>query len=82
MTQAEIINQLKNMTVAERLELIEVAVQQIRAELRSSEGHLQVADHADEEIRRAVDIMLPEYLHNSELTAFTALDGEDFYVEE
>lgn len=35
-----------------------------------------------EELAAAAQLMLADYTHDTELTAFTALDGEDFYVQE
>jgi hypothetical protein len=34
---------------------------------------------AQEKLRQTVDMMAAEYATDSELTAFCALDGEDFY---
>ena len=34
-----------------------------------------------EELAAAVELMRSEYTDNEELTAFTALDGEDFYAK-
>lgn len=81
MTQAEIINQMKKMTVAERLELIEIAVQQLRAELQRESEDQPVLDRG-EQLRRAAELLRQDYLTDKELTAFSVLDGEDFYVEE
>ncbi|MBI4670635.1 MAG: hypothetical protein HY741_03070 [Chloroflexi bacterium] len=35
----------------------------------------------DRELAIAAEALLPDYLNDKELTAFTALDAEDFYAE-
>jgi hypothetical protein len=81
MTQAEMITQLSKLTLIERLELIEVAVQQIRNELQR-EPPMQSDANRGEQLRRAAELLRQDYLEDKELTAFSVLDGEDFYVEE
>ena len=72
MTNGEIIDQLKQLTTAERLAVIEAATQLIREDLSHAENA------ADAQLAEAAKALLPDYQSDRELTVFTALDGEDF----
>lgn len=64
-------------SIAERLEIAESALETVREELKQKPKRRRVSK---EELAAAVELMRSEYTDNKELTAFTALDGEDFYV--
>ena len=72
MTTTEVINQLRYMTNAERLAIIESASRLVREQLEP------VLDEREQHLAAAAAALLPDYLHDKELTALTALDGEDF----
>ena len=74
MTNSEIIDQLKQLTIAERLALIEAATRLIREDLGQPESN-ENAD--DQQMVQAAAALLEDYQIDPELTAFTALDGED-----
>lgn len=78
MTYAEILEGLKQLTLAERLALMEAVLHLTREELQ------QRAQPPDAQVRTAqlaaaAKALLPDYTTDPELTSFTALDGEDFY---
>jgi hypothetical protein len=75
MTNSEIIDQLKQLTTAERLAVIEAATRLIREDL-SQPGADGSAE--DQQLSQAVTALLADYQSDPELTAFTALDREDF----
>jgi ribonuclease HII len=75
MTNSEIIDQLKQLTTAERLAVIEAATRLIREDLSQSES---VEKGEDNQLTHAAAALLADYESDRELTAFTALDGEDF----
>ena len=75
MTNSEIIDQLKQLTTAERLAVIEAATRLIREDL--SQPRVQ-ENAADEQLAQAAKELLADYQSDKELTAFTSLDGEDF----
>jgi hypothetical protein len=75
MTNSEIIDQLKQLTTAERLAVIEAATQLIREDLSQSELK---ENPADKELALAAAALLADYQSDPELTGFTSLDGEDF----
>jgi len=75
MTQMEIMEELKRLTTAERLAIIEAALRLIREDLQRAEQ-----PYAPGELRRrlaaAAEALLPDYAAGGELTAFTVLDSE------
>ncbi|HEV7796961.1 MAG TPA: hypothetical protein VGO73_02300 [Pyrinomonadaceae bacterium] len=74
MTNSEIIDQLKQLTTAERLAVIEAATRLIREDLSSFEG----SENGEEQLAQAANALLADYQSDRELTAFTSLDGDDF----
>jgi hypothetical protein len=46
--------------------------------LRERKQKPKTREHRRQKLQRAAEIMRAEYTHDKELTAFTALDGEDF----
>jgi hypothetical protein len=79
MTEREIMEQLKKLTPAERLTVVEDTLRSNREELDQIEKPV-----ADTDLRRklaaAAEALLPDYAPSGNLTAFTALDGEDFHA--
>ena len=76
MTTTEILAALKEMTIAERLEIIETASKLIREELVNKAEHTNGREMS---LATAVEVMRPYYEQGSELAMFTDLDSEDFY---
>ena len=77
MTQIEILEKLKKLTAAERLAFVETALRLIREDIEGLEGQ-PTARERREQLAKAAQALLPDYKAGGELTAFTALDGEDF----
>lgn len=77
MSVLEIERELQRMSNAERLIVIELATKLVRGTLLDK-PQLSLAEKR-ERLTTSAEIMLSEYLHNSELTALTALDSEDFW---
>ncbi|MGI9069314.1 MAG: hypothetical protein ACR2HX_23300 [Pyrinomonadaceae bacterium] len=75
MTNSEIIDQLKQLTTAERLAVIEPATRLIREDLSQPEAN---ENAKDEQLAQAAAALLADYQSDGELTAFTSLDPEDF----
>ncbi|MBM4047799.1 MAG: hypothetical protein FJ279_22065 [Planctomycetes bacterium] len=74
MTQSEIVDALKKLTATERLTIIEAALRLTHQDLQQARA---------ERTRRlavAAKALLPDYSAGGELTAFTALDGEDVHA--
>ena len=79
MTEREIMEQLKKLTTAERLTVVEETLRSIREELDKIEKPL-----ADTDLKRrlaaAAEALLPDYAPGGDLSVFTSLDGEDFHA--
>jgi len=79
MTEREILEQIKKLPAAERLMVVEETLRSIREELDQIEKPM-----ADTDLRRkltaAAEALLLDYEPGGDLTAFTALDGEDFHA--
>ena len=79
MTQMEILEELRKLPTAERLEIIEAALHFVREDLQQIEQPLVYAQRK-QQLSLAAEALRPDYVAGGELTAFTALDGEDFDV--
>jgi len=77
MTQTEILEELKKLTITERLTIIEAALLLIREDLQQAEQSL-VRTGRKQQLAAAAKALLPDYAAGGELTVFTALDSEDF----
>ena len=77
MTQTEIMEELKKLTTVERLAVVEAALRLIREDLQEGDQSLTKIERK-RQLAEAAKALLPDYTTDSELTAFTALDGEDF----
>jgi len=78
MTNIEILEQLKNLSAAERLKIVEATVHQLREDLEGPGS--QGVEEASARLARAAEALLGDYSNDRELTAFTALDGEAFHA--
>jgi hypothetical protein len=79
MTNTEILEQLKKLTAAQRLTVIEAALRLTRADLEETEQPTtQTAARA--RLAAAAQALLQDYEAGGELTAFTALDGDDLHA--
>lgn len=71
MTTADILHRLTELSLSERLAVLEHALHQIREELAGRE-----AEANDARLSAAAAALLSDYEQDAELTAFTSLDGE------
>jgi hypothetical protein len=78
MTRAEILEELKGLSLADRLAIIDAAVQLIRHDL-GQESLLSSQAELDAQLAAAAAALYKDYLPGGELTVFTALDAEDFH---
>ena len=79
MTEKEIMEQLKKLTAAERLTVVEEALRSIREELEQIEKPVADAD-LRRKLAEAAEALLPDYAPGGDLTVFSALDSEDFHA--
>ncbi len=78
MTNTEILEQLKNLPVAERLRIVESTVHELREDMERS--CTSSAEETNGRLARAAEALLADYSKDRELTAFTILDGEVFHA--
>lgn len=79
MTQVEILEELKRLTISERLTIVEAVLRLIHEDLQQVEQPLTRIERK-RQLAAAAEALLPDYAAGGELTIFTALDNEDFYA--
>lgn len=67
MSAIDILTEIKRLPTADQLMLVEKTLHAMRLEEQR------------EKMRKAAELVLDDYLNDPELTAFTALDGEEVY---
>ncbi len=80
MTYVEILEELKKFPIPERLTLVEATLRLIREDLQQTQRPL-IQPERKSQLAAAAKALLPDYAAGGELTAFTALDSEDFYAQ-
>jgi hypothetical protein len=68
MTATQIVFEINKLAVSERIMVIENTLKSLRFETKDKLS-----------MKKAAKLLLNDYLNDSELTAFTSLDYEDFY---
>ena len=81
MTQAEILDEFKQLSIKQQLEVIEAAIH-IFQENFDAIAPLNVLTDQKADLSAAAGALLADYVEDKSLTDFTALDGEDFYVKD
>ncbi|GET42485.1 hypothetical protein [Microseira wollei] len=74
MIKSEIVEALKHLTNAERLEIAKAALCMAREDWKSLTN-----EEKQQQLALSAQLAILDYLQDEELTAFTALDGEDIY---
>jgi hypothetical protein len=69
MNTTQLIDEINHLSLADKLYIMELIVQSIRKETQSHSSDLE----------KAASLLLPDYNEDKELTAFTDLNGDDFY---
>ncbi len=78
MSQMELLSELNKLDTYDRLRIIEQAIHSIREELHPI-IHKKDLRSNKSQLLKAAKLLAQDYKNDKELTAFTALDGEDFY---
>jgi vacuolar-type H+-ATPase subunit E/Vma4 len=78
MTSIQFLSEIRKLPAAERLQVVETILQEIRKDLQ------QLTDKRDtralqQQMRAAAEVLLQDYLNDPELTVFTSLDGEEVH---
>jgi hypothetical protein len=74
----ELLSELNKLDTYDRLRIIEQAIHSIREELHPIIYKKDLRSYKSQ-LLKAAKILAQDYKNDKELTAFTALDGEDFY---
>ena len=77
MTGVDVLAELKKLSTTERLRVAEEALQLVRQELEGAQV-LDTHSGRAQQLAAAAAALRDDYVTGGELTAFTALDGEDF----
>jgi hypothetical protein len=78
MTRTDILEELGKLPADERLGIVETALHQLREQFRA--GRLGASADRRERLSIAADALRTDYEADSELTAFTTLDRDDFHA--
>jgi len=73
------LEELRQLTIPDRLAVIEAALHLVREDLQQAE-QMPAQAEKKQQLVAAAEALLPDYAVDGELTAFTALDSEDFYA--
>ena len=79
MTQGEILEELRKLPATERITIIEAALRLIQEDLQEAEQPFAKLDRK-RQLTAAAEVLLPSYSTDEELTAFKALDHENFHA--
>jgi hypothetical protein len=79
MTQLEIVAELEKLTTAERLAVAEAALHLVREDIQRAKQSPAWKERKTQ-LAAAAEALLADYETDDELTAFTALDGEEFHA--
>jgi hypothetical protein len=79
MVQTQILTEIGRLPIPERLILLEDALRVIRQDLQQTKSASRQANR-NRELAAAAQALLADYVAGGELTAFTALDSEDFHA--
>ena len=80
MRERGILEELRKLPPAERLVIIEAALQQIREELQEITQSQLPARDSKAQLSTAAEALFADYATDSELTSFKALDSEDLHA--
>jgi hypothetical protein len=77
LTTKHILEELKHLTIPERLLIAEKALHLIHKDIEKSKTSQSNSD-SKKQLTSAAELLVSDYLTDAELTSFTALDSEDF----
>ena len=79
MTQSEILEEIKKLSLKDRIEVIDATIHLLRDELMQRAGPATPEDRR-RLLSQAAHVLLHDYEIAGELTIFSALDGEDLHA--
>ena len=78
MRQTGILDEIKELSAKERLEIIKAAIHLLQENIQQIEQSPTRLERKQQ--LAAAEALLPDYKEDEELTSFTVLDGEDFHA--
>jgi hypothetical protein len=75
MIQTRFLEEFRNYSISERLTILEAALRLIREDLQRTEPV-----PTKRQLATAAEALIADYTMDTELVAFTSLDGEDLYA--
>ena len=79
MTRTEFLDTLRRLPPQEQMDLLQDAMRRLREEL--AHGSSPSSAERASRLVAAAEALLPDYQSDSELTAFTSLDPEEFHAQ-
>ena len=79
MNQTTILEELKQLSLQQQFEVLASAVEILQKNVEQVDQHKSIGNQK-QRLAEAAQAPLSDYLTDGELTAFTVLDGEDFYA--
>lgn len=79
MTQTQLLNEFRQFSLSQQLEIIQEALQILSVDIQGSKQRLN-GDQTPKSLAEAANLLLADYLKDPELTSFTSLDGEPVYA--
>ncbi len=76
MIQTRILDEFQKYSISERLTILEAALRLIRQDLQQAQELIPTK----RQLATAAEALVADYTTDTELVAFTSLDGEDLYA--
>jgi hypothetical protein len=79
MTQAQLLSEFRQLSLAQQLEIIQAFVGIVAQHMQAAEQNTNRRDK-HKRLAEAANLLLEDYETDQELTSFTVLDGEPFHA--
>ncbi|MFN8444941.1 MAG: hypothetical protein U0175_29415 [Caldilineaceae bacterium] len=80
MTQTQLLNEFRQLSLQQQIEVIQAAMRILAEQFQLVEPRVN-GSKVHKPLAEAANLLLEDYLEDSELTSFSTLDGEPLYVE-
>lgn len=80
MTQAQLLNEFRQLSPQQQLEVLEAALRILAQHFQPIEQRAN-GERERRRLAEAAHLLLADYREDKELTSFTVLDGEPFYAQ-
>lgn len=80
MTQAQLLQEFRQLTLAQQIELLQSALEIVSIKVQGI-AQINESSQSESSLTEAANLLLADYAEDAELTSFTALDGEPFHTQ-